>query len=48
MNKNSRKYIHYEIDSIMKGILEKKLHQYGELGFEPFIVKTLSELLANQ
>jgi len=27
MNGDSRKYMHYETDSIMKGTLRKKLHQ---------------------
>ena len=39
---------HKETDSIVKGTLEKKLHQDGELGLEPSILKALSDLLANQ
>ena len=39
---------HKKTNSIVKGTLEKKLRQIGELGLEPFIAKALSDLLANQ
>ena len=38
---------HYETDFIVKGTLEKKRIRIGEQGFEPFIAKVLSDLLAN-
>jgi len=39
---------HYETDSIVKDTLERNCIRIGELGLEPFITKSLSDLLANQ
>jgi len=49
MNRDSRKYTHYETDSIVKDTLGKKLHQDRWIkSWEPSTAKALSDLLANK
>jgi len=47
MNRNSRKYAHYEIDSTVKGNLRNSI-RIGELDLKPSVAKVLSDLLTNQ
>jgi len=47
MNRDSRKYTHYETDSIIKGTLGINIIRIDKLGLKRFVAKVLSDLLTN-